>query len=61
MLSCSIDGTTVSLTLLGQNDTLAGQSSPAKAHQIRAEVIKYTEKCTYRRAESAWQENTRVI
>ena len=60
MFTRSIDGTTVSFTLVGQNESVAGQSSRGKGHKIRAEVIKYKLKCTYRFAESALAENTRV-
>ena len=60
VFSCSIDGSTVSFTLVGHNETVTGQSSRAKGHNIRAEVMKYKGKCTYRFAKSTLQENTRV-
>ena len=60
MFSRSIDGNTVSFTLVGHNEIVAGQTSRAKGHKIGAEVMKYKLKCSYRFAESALQENTRV-
>ena len=39
--TCSIDGTAVSHTFVGQNKNLNGHISQAKSHKRTAEVVEY--------------------
>ena len=44
--TCSIDGTAVSHTFVGQNETLNGHSSQAKGHKLTEQVVEYKVRCT---------------